>query len=76
MSAQSKYYDRAAECQRLMYLSFDPRAKATFKQLRDLWIEFANEAGLSQSLVARVRERIFIDLDQNQKGRPSYQERR
>jgi hypothetical protein len=49
-----------------MRLSSDPGAKAILKQLRDLWIQFANEAGVSQS--ARGGERVFIDMDQNQRG--------
>lgn len=51
MSRQSELLDRAAECQRLMDLSSDPKKKQTFRQLRDMWIELARE---STSMPAQV----------------------
>ena len=44
MSEQSKLFDRAAHCARLMNLSSDPVNKQTLKQLRDMWIALANES--------------------------------
>ncbi|HLH97126.1 MAG TPA: hypothetical protein VKW08_18600 [Xanthobacteraceae bacterium] len=53
MGGQSKFYDRAAECQRLMRLSTERQARESFRQLRDLWIEFANEEGILQRMGRR-----------------------
>jgi len=47
MSEQSKLFDRAAQCARLMNLSADPVNKQTLKQLRDMWIALANDASTS-----------------------------
>ena len=41
MNRQSKLFDRAAKCERLMNLS--SVNKEIFKQLRDMWIALANE---------------------------------
>ncbi len=49
MGTQSKFYDRAATCQRLMALSANSETKETLREMRDLWIDFANKAGLKRN---------------------------
>jgi hypothetical protein len=50
MSWRLALLGRAAECQRLMDLSADPRERATLQVLRDIWTMLGNQ---SESLSAR-----------------------
>ncbi len=43
MGRQSELFRRAAECERLMHLAARPAKKQLFKQMRDMWIQLANE---------------------------------
>ena len=65
MSEQSKLFDRAAHCARLMNLSSDPVNKETFRQLRDMWIVLANE---STSMSAQELAKEIISIEAIQSG--------
>ncbi len=43
MGRQSELFRRAAECERLMDLAASRTRKGLFKQMRDIWIQLANE---------------------------------
>lgn len=59
MSRQSDLFQRAAECERLMKLAYDPQRQKVFKELRDLWVSLANEsASFSDPAFAAQVERI------------------
>ena len=73
MSEQSKLFDRAAQCARLMNLSADPVNKQTLKQLRDMWIALANE---SRSMSAQELAKQITSIEAIQSGvetRPTLQ---
>jgi hypothetical protein len=65
MSEQSKLFDRAAQCARLMNLSADPVNKQTLKQLRDMWIALANE---STSMSAQELAKQITSIEAIQSG--------
>ena len=65
MSEQSKLFDRAAQCARLMNLSADPVNKQTLKQLRDMWIALANE---SRSMSAQELAKQITSIEAIQSG--------
>ena len=65
MSEQSKLFDRAAHCARLMNLSSDPVNKETFRRLRDMWIVLANE---STSMSAQELAKEIISIEAIQSG--------
>ena len=65
MSEQSKLFDRAAQCARLMNLSFDPVDKQTLRQLRDMWIALANE---STNMSAQELAKEIISIEAIQSG--------
>ena len=65
MSEQSKLFDRAAHCTRLMNLSSDPVNKETLKQLRDMWIALANE---STSMSAQELAKQITSIEAIQSG--------
>ena len=65
MSEQSKLFDRAAQCARLMNLSADPVNKQTLKQLRDMWIALANE---STSMSAKDLAKEINSIEAIQSG--------
>ena len=65
MSEQSKLFDRAAQCARLMNLSADPVNKQTLKQLRDMWIALANE---STSMPAQELAKQITSIEAIQSG--------
>jgi hypothetical protein len=65
MSEQSKLFDRAAQCARLMNLSADPVNKQTLKQLRDMWIALANE---STNMSAQELAKEIISIEAIQSG--------
>ena len=73
MSEQSKLFDRAAECERLMNLSSDPVNRETLKQLRDMSIALAN-GSTSMSAQELAKEIISIEAIQSGLGtKPSLQ---
>jgi hypothetical protein len=59
MSRQSKLFDRAAECERLMNLASDPVNKETLKELRDMWTALANDATSSSAQEMATTEIIL-----------------
>jgi hypothetical protein len=63
MSRQSKLFDRAANCERLMNLS--SVNKEIFKQLRDMWIALANE---STSMSAKDLAKEINSIEAIQSG--------
>ena len=65
MSEQSKLFDRAGHCQRLMNLASDPVNKETLGQLRDMWIVLANE---STSMSAKDLAKEINSIEAIQSG--------
>ena len=54
MSRQSEYFDRAAECERLMDAASDPDDRGILELSRDRWIMLANEsAAMSPDYVTK-----------------------
>lgn len=59
MGRQSDLFERAAECERMIKLAYDPQRQKVFKELRDLWISLANEsASFSDPAFAVQVERV------------------
>ena len=65
MSEQSNLFDRAADCERLMSLSCDLVKRESLKQLRDMWIDLANE---SASMSAQELAKEIISIEAIQSG--------
>jgi hypothetical protein len=65
MPDQSEFFDRAAECERLMNVAADSIMRETFKQLRDMWIALANE---SATIPADDVTRKIVDIEKLQLG--------